>query len=97
VPLSGRGQSGFELLLGLRLRLPLGPMDVLGAAGPGFFGEGTTPSVRAYLSFAFANLPMTQPPCVEKQPYALSACPGLDSTVTGCAMPSIAPPPSQRM
>jgi OmpA-OmpF porin, OOP family len=80
-PLTGAGRPGVEGQLGVRW--PAGPVELFASAGPGFFGEGTTPSVRAYFGAAFANLPMTQPPCVEGQPYEISACPDLDRDADG--------------
>jgi hypothetical protein len=51
-PLSG-GAVGVEGLVGARWQV--GSMELFGAVGPGFFGEPTTPSVRAYFGAAFAN------------------------------------------
>ncbi len=75
-PLTGAGRPGIEGLVGVRW--PTGPVELYTAAGPGFFGESTTPSLRAYLGAAFANVPLTQPPCVEGQPYEVSDCAELD-------------------
>ena len=75
-PLTGTGRPGLEALFGVRW--PAGPVELYAVAGPGVFGEPATPTVRAYFGAAFANEPMTRPPCVEGQPYELSACPELD-------------------
>ena len=70
------GNAGVEWQLGLRV--PLGKVEFFASAGPGFFGEPTTPTLRAYLGFAVANTPLTQPPCVEGKDYAIASCPELD-------------------
>ena len=75
VPLSG-GAVGVEGQVGLRWLT--GPVELFASVGPGFGGQTSTPSVRAYLGAAFANTGLTQPPCREGTPYALEACPGLD-------------------
>ncbi|MFZ5444789.1 MAG: OmpA family protein [Myxococcota bacterium] len=80
-PLTGTGRAGVEGQLGVRW--DAGPVELYASAGPGFFGESTTPSVRVYLGGAFANVPMTQPPCVEGQPYEVSDCPDLDRDQDG--------------
>jgi outer membrane protein OmpA-like peptidoglycan-associated protein len=74
-PLSG-GNAGAESLVGLRW--PVGDVELFGAAGPGFFGAPSTPSIRAYLGAAFANTPMTRPACLEGTDYVLADCPALD-------------------
>jgi outer membrane protein OmpA-like peptidoglycan-associated protein len=74
-PLNGGG-AGAESLLGLRW--PVGDVELFGAAGPGFFGGPSTPSIRAYLGAAFANTPLTRPACVEGTEYVLADCPALD-------------------
>lgn len=75
VPVTG-GPVGVEGLAGVRWAV--GDVELFGAVGPGFFGEPTTPSVRAYFGAAFANTPLTQPPCLEGRPYRLADCPDLD-------------------
>lgn len=75
-PLTGNGRPGVEALLGLRW--PAGPVELYAVAGPGIFGEPVTPNFRLYFGAAFANEPMTQPPCVEGKPYELGNCPDLD-------------------
>lgn len=74
-PLTG-GRVGLEAQVGVRWTV--GAVELFGSAGPGFFGEPTTPSVRAYVGAAFANTPLTQPPCVEGREYRLEDCPELD-------------------
>lgn len=74
-PIAG-GPVGVEALAGARWTV--GSVELFGAVGPGFFGEPTTPSVRAYFGAAFANTPSTQPPCIEGTPYRLADCPELD-------------------
>ncbi len=75
VPTAG-GAPGVEGQLGFRWAA--GPVELIASAGPGFGGQTTTPSVRAYFGAAFANIPMTQPTCVEGRSYELSDCPELD-------------------
>ena len=75
VPTAG-GYPGLEGQLGFRWAL--GPVELIASAGPGFGGHTTTPAVRAYFGVAFANIPMTQPTCVEGRDYQLSDCPELD-------------------
>ena len=74
-PLTG-GALGLETQLGVRWTV--GDLELFGSAGPSFWGEPSTPLVRAYFGVAFANTPLTQPPCVEGQPYRLERCPELD-------------------
>ncbi|MEW5740358.1 MAG: OmpA family protein [Myxococcota bacterium] len=74
-PLTG-GPIGLETQVGVRWTV--GDVELYGSAGPGFFGDPTTPSVRAYFGAAFANTPLTQPPCVEGREYRLEECPELD-------------------
>lgn len=80
-PLSGSGTFGIEGQLGVRWLA--GPVELFASAGPGFFGAPTTPSLRAYLGAAFANVPMTQPPCLEGKPYEPKDCPDLDKDGDG--------------
>jgi OmpA-OmpF porin, OOP family len=79
-PLTG-ASAGIEGLIGARW--PVGPVEFFGAAGPGFFGGPITPSIRAYLGIAFANTPLTQPPCIEGRDYAVADCPDLDKDGDG--------------
>jgi OmpA-OmpF porin, OOP family len=81
VPLLGGGRGGVEAQVGVRV--PFGPLEIFGSAGPGFFGEPNTPSVRAYLGAAFANTPMTAAPCAEDRDYVPSDCPDLDKDHDG--------------
>jgi outer membrane protein OmpA-like peptidoglycan-associated protein len=74
-PLTGSA-PGVEGLLGLRW--PVGPVEIFGAAGPGFGGLPGNESIRAYLGLAFGNAPMTQPACVEGRDYVIADCPELD-------------------
>lgn len=74
-PLTG-GNVGVEGQVGLRW--PVGDVELFGSVGPGFFGEPTTPMIRAYFGAAFANTPLTQPRCVEGRKYLLEECPDLD-------------------
>lgn len=76
VPLSGSSVPGLEGQLGFRL--PVGPVELILSAGPGFGGWSTTPVLRGYAGVAFANVPMTEPTCVEGRRYALADCPDLD-------------------
>ncbi|PZR18653.1 MAG: cell envelope biogenesis protein OmpA [Archangium gephyra] len=80
-PIGNQGMPGVEGQLGVRW--PVGPMELFASAGPGFFGEPTTPVARAYFGAAFANEALTQPPCVEGQPYELANCPDLDKDGDG--------------
>jgi outer membrane protein OmpA-like peptidoglycan-associated protein len=75
IPMAG-GMPGLEGQLGFRWAL--GPVELIASAGPGFGGQTTTPAVRAYFGAAFANVPMTQPTCVEGRNYVLAECPDLD-------------------
>jgi outer membrane protein OmpA-like peptidoglycan-associated protein len=75
VPTTG-GAAGIEAQLGFRW--DVGPVEILASAGPGFAGDNTTPSVRAYAGVAFGNVKLTQPRCVEGRPYELNDCPALD-------------------
>ncbi len=75
-PIGNAGNPGVEAQVGLRW--PIGPVEVFATAGPGLFGEPTTPLFRTYLGFAFGNEPMMQPPCIEGQPYDVTSCPDLD-------------------
>jgi outer membrane protein OmpA-like peptidoglycan-associated protein len=79
-PLNG-GTPGLEVQLGGRW--PLGDVEVFFSAGPGFFGDPSTPLVRAYLGLAFGNVPLTQPLCVEGRDYPVAACPDLDKDGDG--------------
>ena len=81
-PLAG-GPPGVEGQLGFRWAL--GPVELIASAGPGFGGQATTPAVRAYFGAAFANMPMTQPTCVEGRAYALAECPDFDRDGDGVA------------
>jgi OOP family OmpA-OmpF porin len=81
-PLTG-GPVGVETQLGVRWSL--GDVELFGSAGPGFWGEPTTPSVRAYFGAAFGNTPLTPPPCVEGRAYRLVDCPDLDVDGDGVA------------
>lgn len=64
VPTEG-APPGLEAQLGLRW--PLGPVELVGSAGPGFGGTLTTPSVRAFLGVAFANT-RPRPPLATRAP-----------------------------
>ena len=75
IPMAG-GPMGLEGQLGFRWAL--GPVELLASAGPGFGGQTTTPAVRAYFGVALANMPMTQPTCVEGRAYVVAECPDLD-------------------
>ncbi len=75
IPVEG-GSPGLEGQLGFRW--PLGQVELIASAGPGFAGEATTPAIRAYAGAAFGNTPLTQPTCVEGRRYTLSECPDLD-------------------
>jgi OOP family OmpA-OmpF porin len=74
-PLTG-GLVGVEGQLGVRW--PVGGVELFASAGPGFFGNPSTPDVRVYVGAAFANTGLTQPACVEGRAYELSRCPELD-------------------
>ncbi len=75
-PIGNQGHPGIEGQLGVRW--PLGPVELFASAGPGFFGEPTTPVLRAYLGAAFGNEPLAQPRCVEGRAYVVTDCPDLD-------------------
>ncbi len=75
IPVTG-ARVGVEGQLGVRW--PVGPVELFASAGPGLGGEPNTPVVRAYLGLAYANVAMTQPPCVEGREYDLATCPELD-------------------
>ena len=80
VPLTG-ARPGVEGQFGVRW--PLKDVELFASVGPGFFGEPTTPQIRGYLGAAFANTPLTLPPCVEGQPYEIAECPDLDKDGDG--------------
>lgn len=80
IPLTG-GRVGVEGQLGARW--PIGPVELFASAGPGFFGEPTTPLLRVWAGIALANTPMTQPPCREGEEYDLAQCPNLDKDQDG--------------
>lgn len=80
VPIGG-GAPGVEGQVGVRWTV--GNVELFGSAGPGFGGSPTTPWVRAYFGAAFANTPLTQPPCVEGRDYRLEECPDLDKDGDG--------------
>jgi outer membrane protein OmpA-like peptidoglycan-associated protein len=70
------GLPGLETQLGVRW--PVGGMELFFSAGPGFAGQPSTPTWRAYLGAAFGSAGLTRAPCVEGQPYELATCPDLD-------------------
>ncbi len=76
VSLAGGGRAGVEGQIGVRY--PVGALELFASVGPGYFGEPSTPYLRAYGGIAFANVSMTKPPCIEGQPYELADCPDLD-------------------
>jgi len=76
VSLAGGGRAGIEAQVAARY--PVGDVELFASLGPGFFGEPSTPIVRAYAGIAFANVSMTKPPCIEVEPYELADCPDLD-------------------
>lgn len=80
VPFAG-GRPGVEAQLGVRF--PVGVFELFASAGPGFGGEPNTPHVRVYFGGAFANTPLTQPPCLEGRDYVLENCPDLDKDHDG--------------
>ncbi len=80
-PVGSAGTPGIEGQLGVRW--PAGPVELFASAGPGFFGEPTTPIARAYFGAAFGNEPLTQPRCVEGAPYEVADCPELDKDGDG--------------
>lgn len=74
-PLTGN-RIGVEALIGVRWLV--GDVELFAAAGPGLWGEPTTPQARAYLGAAFSNAKPTRPACIEGLPYELAECPDLD-------------------
>ncbi|MBE2253903.1 MAG: OmpA family protein [Myxococcus sp.] len=79
-PLTG-GRIGVEALIGVRW--PMGDVEFFAAAGPGLFGEPSTPQARAYLGASFSNVKPTRAACIEGLPYELAECPDLDQDGDG--------------
>jgi outer membrane protein OmpA-like peptidoglycan-associated protein len=79
----GVGWTGGEALLGFRV--PFGDTELFAAAGPGFGGFPSQPTVRLYVGAAFGNAGPPLPRCEENDDYELADCPDLDKDHDGVA------------